>query len=403
MRFLTVFLLALLTAAIAFLAWQVSLQFSDRAPGELQPVGIMPESLTQSVGVEGVAAAPGPASAEADSAEPAPDWSELNSQALRALDRGEYEQAVRLLESCHEGDPAQDIFRRNLAEALARLALHQHELPDLGEQGSLEVLARAVELAPERPQLASLLARWQRSQEAEEGFSVHETLHFEIRFDSWRDELRDEFYVTGDLETLLEDTYHEFGERFAFYPVEAGRARIRVVVYRREAFESVTGLGSWAGGVFDGSVRVPIDTLAKNQRSRLERVLRHELMHAFVAEVSGNAVPGWLNEGLAQWFEPPGGAQAGAARRFLSGQELFTLEELTGSLVSLRDPRDLERAYAQSLAFVLHIRDQYGEELPFRLVSRLGEGATVADAFLELTHGVPLAADLADFAASLDS
>ena len=77
--------------------------------------------------------------------------------------------------------------------------------------------------------------------------------------------------------------------------------RLRVVLYRAEDFTRLTGLGHWAGGVFDGTIRVPIG--AEGVDPRLDGVLRHELSHAFVERLGGGACPAWLKEGLAQILE----------------------------------------------------------------------------------------------------
>ena len=54
----------------------------------------------------------------------------------------------------------------------------------------------------------------------------------------------------------------------------------------REEFSKLTGLGHWAGGAYDGRIRVPVTDLAKEERP-LVRVLRHELVHAVVVIEDG--------------------------------------------------------------------------------------------------------------------
>jgi hypothetical protein len=70
------------------------------------------------------------------------------------------------------------------------------------------------------------------------------------------------------------------------------------------------------------------------RRPRLERLrgpLAHELAYAYVRRVSRDRAPGWLHEGLAQWWEgkrmPPGELRAA-----LAGRTLRTLSEMEGSL-----------------------------------------------------------------------
>jgi hypothetical protein len=112
-------------------------------------------------------------------------------------------------------------------------------------------------------------------------------------------------------------------------------------------------------------------------------------------------VPGWLNEGLAQWVEASflddRGARVRRAREKLVGAELFTLTELAGSLASWRDEERIARAYAQSLAFVAYLEHHYGERLVIELVEGYSADRDAATTFLERT-GVGLDAVLDDFA-----
>ena len=123
--------------------------------------------------------------------------------------------------------------------------------------------------------------------EAEDGFERVLTEHFEVVYEFDRDEVRSEIDSIG---VLLEDAYLEFGEAFASFPVEGGRRRIRVVLYTREEFDAVTGVEDWVGGIFDGTIRVPVASLTE-ELPRVSRVLRHELLHAFVDHVGGSEVP----------------------------------------------------------------------------------------------------------------
>lgn len=307
---------------------------------------------------------------------------EINKRAIDLLEKGELEEAVELFDKCVEGDPKEDVFARNLAEALARLARVEQEQNDAERRArSLELLRRAMQLDPSRKDLAKTLGRWERSAAAEEEFWHKQTAHFELSFDGTREELMS---GTTSLEIELEAAYLDFGELFGFFPVEDGAPRIRVVLYRRADFDKVTGIGSWAGGIFDGVVRVPVQDLMR-ELEWLKRVLRHELIHAFVRVAGGPHVPGWLNEGLAQWFEAPfEGDRAHAikaARAALRGTQLFSLERLTGSLVGWKDTDEIRRAYAQSLAFISHLRRMYGERLLFEMVEGCLKGISPEDTF----------------------
>ena len=316
--------------------------------------------------------------------------SELNDAAIAALGRGELETAVELFERCHERAPAEDVFRRNLAEALARLAQQEYERADAASFAlALEHLARAVQLAPERATLAERLARWRRVEETERGFWTDASEHFELAYDGDRSEL---LWSSFQMLHVLEAAYQDFGELFVRYPVEGGRSKIRVVLYRRAEFDAITGIGHWAGGVFDGTVRVPIEDLGREE-SALRRVLRHELVHVFVRSIGGSCAPSWLDEGLAQWLEVDGAAQraprVARARAALAGVELHDLERLRSGLAGWSDPDEIRRAYSEALAFVSWIDGRFGERVAFELVRACGAAEGVQASFRTLT-GVAL-------------
>ena len=259
-----------------------------------------------------------------------------------------------------------------------------------------ELLARALELAPERVEIAELSRRWLAEAEAEQGFWRESSLHFDLSYDGSRDDL---LWSSPRLLELLEEAYTDYAELFGHHPAERGAPRIAVSLYPRASFGRLTGLGDWAGGAFDGTVRVPIGDFELDEAA-LRRVLRHELVHAFVHAVGGASVPGWLNEGLAQWLEEGRAEQLAAARESLAGAALFPLERLEGSLASWSDAREIGLAYAQSLLLVEHLEQHYGERVLFALVEGCGKGETLAGTFRSLT-GVELALVLSDLEAEL--
>jgi hypothetical protein len=182
-------------------------------------------------------------------------------------------------------------------------------------------------------------------------------------------------------------------------PVRSSGERIRVVLYEREQFHAATGLGHWAGGAFDGTLRLPVDDLGAEVHA-WTRTLRHELAHAFLASQGGRAVPGWLNEGLAQWLEGDREVQLQGARAQVRGGTLFDLDELGGSLSALGDAAAIRRAYSQSLLLVDHLQRQYGERLVGELIDACATGSTPAARFEERL-GFPLARVIDDLAREL--
>ncbi len=327
-------------------------------------------------------------------------WSELNSLAIEALEAGRFEEAIELFEECLAAEPSEPVFATNLAEALARRARAIHaetaqlELP-------ISLMERAVELAPARADLAELLARWRKLAAAEAEFWTDETAHFTLSYDGDRGQILNHGHDV--LTSGLEAAYAEFALAFNHDPVPAGAPKIRVVLYSREDFSELTGVGHWAGGVYDGVVRVPVVDFAR-ERSTLSRVMRHELVHAFLRSMAGQSVPAWLNEGLAQWFELESPSERAAAvsraRATLAGTELFALEQLKGTLATWKDTDEIARGYAQSLALVAFIEHWYGERVLVELVEGCGAGETCEGTF-ERRIGVALSGVLSDLEADL--
>ncbi|MEM7306041.1 MAG: tetratricopeptide repeat protein [Planctomycetota bacterium] len=335
---------------------------------------------------------PSPTPVDADNAR----WIERNNEARDLLEAGELERAVELFAACYAARPDNDVFRRNLAEALFRLATSLHERGEL--ERAVETLARSVETAPERDELAALLERWRRELELALGDTYAPGNYFRIEYDGQRRDLqRHDQEVIDFLEgggRYREGAYETLRGFFGIDPVIDGGERIRVVLYDRAEFDTLTGLGDWAGGVFDGVIRVAVDDLS-TERGRWERILRHELVHAFVRELGGRDVPGWLNEGLAQLLEVEK-PSVNLARGELVGAPLFALDALRESLSTWKDPQEISRAYAQSLTLVAMIREQHGDAVLVQLLRGCSAGQSVEESFRAATGGVALSTVLLD-------
>ena len=329
------------------------------------------------------------------------EWAHRNAEAIAALEAGELARAVELFEACLAARPEELVFARNLAEALARLARALWESGEVEPAEPIALLERALELAPEREDLVTLLARWKKTAETEAGFWTDETAHFLLSYDGDRRDLLRRGYL--ELERMLESAYDEFGIALNHWPVGHGDSKIRVVLYLREEFEDVTGIGHWAGGVYDGVVRVPVADLER-QKAQIEGVLRHELVHAFVRSMGGKEVPAWLNEGLAQWHEVTSPVRrAGAverARGKLRGRALFPLSELQGSLATWKDEDRIARGYAQSLVLVDYLAHTYGEFLLHEMLAGCRAGESCGATFRGRT-GVDLDGALEDLGREL--
>ena len=172
---------------------------------------------------------------------------------------------------------------------------------------------------------------------------------------------------------VLEAAYWRIGSALYTYPTGV----LTVVLYTREQFRDITRAPEWAGGAYDGRIRMPVQGALKNPRE-FERVLAHEFTHALVRSLAPRDVPQWLDEGLAVNFE--GSALAPhleRVRRAESRHELTTLERSFAGM----DGAAATLAYSQSAAAVKRLLDEAGAAAIVGILTDLGRGLPFAEAF----------------------
>lgn len=125
----------------------------------------------------------------------------------------------------------------------------------------------------------------------------------------------------------------------------------------------------WAEAIYDGQVRLPISIAASPELR--DKVLRHELAHAFLGDFSGGRIPLWLNEGLAQWLEGRRPANLPDAR---TATWLDELPGRTNFLDLSGDEAGL--AYAYSLAVTGELMLLHGSVALQRYLDLLAGGAS---------------------------
>ena len=164
----------------------------------------------------------------------------------------------------------------------------------------------------------------------------------------------------------------------------APRNSIAVVLYTEQAFFDVTQAPSWSGAVFDGKLRIPINGLS-SVTPELARVLKHELAHSFITQLSGGRCPQWLNEGIAQAVEPKQASHGRLLAGLFRAQREIPLNALEGSFMQFSGTQATV-AYEESLAAVQYIAETYGmSDLP-RILERLGQGSSTEAALRATIH-----------------
>lgn len=151
----------------------------------------------------------------------------------------------------------------------------------------------------------------------------------------------------GDVLSILEWARSEVADSIGI----ASLRIVPVVVYEGDQFQAATDKPHWALGIYDGKIRVAIETYDARPEA-FEIALAHEYVHALTHEYTGTRLPAWFREGLADtlaWqgvrgrgFDPP---------RFRTPGPLLDYDDLRGDFTGL--PADLaSRAYRQSHALV---------------------------------------------------
>ena len=235
---------------------------------------------------------------------------------------------------------------------------------------------KSLELRPDST-IGHYLARAERESSAEAEFSQNESAHFNLRFEGKESSVG----FRRDLLATLESDYDDLVRDLGYSP----RANIAVTLYTQQAFFDVTRAPSWTGALNDGKLRIPISGV-NTLTAELARVLKHELTHSFVSQMSAGRSPTWLNEGIAQIEEGRSSASYGRplAQLFTAGNEI-PYNVLEGSFMSFSTPQVIV-AYAESLATTEYIRDTFGMSEVARILERLAQGSSTESALRASIH-----------------
>jgi len=127
---------------------------------------------------------------------------------------------------------------------------------------------------------------------------------------------------------------------------------------------------AWAGGVFDGALRLTMDKIA-------EKTIRHEIMHA---QIGARKVPFWFGEGLAQYFESTEPMQWHSfSSLMLENQAYIPFASLVENFAVFTESHDAALAYTQSEAMLRMLVERDGEGGITRAL-RLAETGTPPEA-----------------------
>jgi hypothetical protein len=221
------------------------------------------------------------------------------------------------------------------------------------------------------------LAKATREQTAESDFAQRESSHFVLKYEG--KQTSEAF--RGQILVALESDYDDLSRDLGTPPHD----NILVTLYTEQAFFDVTQAPSWSGAINDGKLRIPVSGLS-SLTPELARVLKHELAHSFINQLSAGRCPPWLHEGIAQLLEPKSLSGSGhQLAQLFKAQRNIPLNMLEASFQSLSGSQAY-LAYAESLAAVSYINDTNGMGDIQRILQALSQGSSTEAALRSTIH-----------------
>jgi tetratricopeptide (TPR) repeat protein len=234
----------------------------------------------------------------------------------------------------------------------------------------------SLELRPDSA-VQQFLAKAQREDSVETDFAQRESSHFVLHYEG--KQTSDMF--RGQILSALESDYDDLVRDLGTPP----RDNILVTVYTEQAFFDVTRAPSWTGAINDGKLRIPVSGLT-SVTPELAHVLKHELAHSFINQLSAGRCPAWLHEGIAQLLEPRTvEANGRQLAQLFQSQHNLPLNVLEGSFMRFSGV-EAYAAYAESLAAASYIKDTYGMGDIQRLLQLLSQGSSTEAALRATIH-----------------
>jgi tetratricopeptide (TPR) repeat protein len=235
---------------------------------------------------------------------------------------------------------------------------------------------RSLELRPDST-VQQFLAKAQREQTVESDFASGESTHFTLHYEGKQTSEALRGQILRTLESDYDDLVRDLGN--------PPRDNILVTLYTEQAFFDVTHAPTWSGAINDGKLRIPVSGLS-SMTSELAHVLKHELAHSFITQLSGGRCPPWLHEGIAQFLEPKSlGGDGHQLSLLYKAQQNIPLNALEGSFQNFSGAQAYV-AYAESLAAVSYINASYGMSDIQRILERLSQGNSTEAALRSTIH-----------------
>jgi tetratricopeptide (TPR) repeat protein len=241
--------------------------------------------------------------------------------------------------------PAADRYPKS-ADLPALLGSAYYGLENMDEAIAQWNKALAIE---DNPRIREAIARAEREREISGSYRELRSEHFLLRYEGEQGEK-----LSGEVISSLEGSFQNLVLDLDYSPREV----IVVLLYPNQAFKDITRSPSWVGALNDGKIRVPVSGLTL-VNADLARVLKHELTHSFVRQITVGRCPTWFNEGLAQLEEGATTATMGSQlSRAAATGSLPSFPSLEGPFLNM--PQDQAvLVYAKSLAALEYLQNTF--------------------------------------------
>jgi len=278
-----------------------------------------------------------------------------------ALRLGRTDAAISSLKRAVEYDP-------KFVQAMVMLSQAAYQAADLDL--ALRTLEKAAALAPTDRAIATLLGQWRAESSLHDRFEQRPGVRFRVLFEGPAEKA-----ISDRVAAVLESKYWTIGKTLNTYPGET----LTVILYSNQQFQDITRAPAWAGGGYDGRIRLPVGGALRSPKS-LDRVVTHELVHAIVKTAAPTGAPTWVNEGLASYLESADHTWVAGVLRAANGR--IPLEELANGFDRFDGDTAL-LAYAESLVAGRLLCERLGPNVG-TFLQMLGSGHTVDQALSTL-------------------
>jgi tetratricopeptide (TPR) repeat protein len=232
----------------------------------------------------------------------------------------------------------------------------------------------ALKLDPGDKALKKRLDNLKKLQELSRDFETEIDTVFLVSFDGEKN-----LQLRGNIMDILGQIYLKIGQELNLYP----NRQIQVVLLANQEFFDITGSPDWAGGVYEGHIKVPVENY---NLDILKIVLCHEYVHAVIYDRLAHRCPWWLNEGLAQYFsgdEQGNKQKLEIAAALLSQGNVPSLMALPGNIS--RDKNQAQTAYALALSGVHFFMEKFTIFEMQAVLDLMAEGKSLEKALEEVT------------------